>query len=87
MHAHGHAHAWKIACSLIRLRTFALQLGGMGFVHYNNTVEQQVKHVQKCKTHIPGMVVTPMVMKVCGSCSALNSSGHQMWVDSVRHVS
>ena len=39
-----------------------LQLGGMGFVHYNNTIEEQVKHVAKAKQHRPGMVVTPMVM-------------------------
>ena len=39
-----------------------LQLGGMGFVHYNNTLEEQVAHVTKTKNHRPGLVVTPMVM-------------------------
>ena len=34
----------------------------MGFVHYNNTVEEQVRHVSKAKQHNAGMVVTPMVM-------------------------
>jgi len=38
-------------------------LGGMGFVHYNNTVEAQCAHVRKIKEHLPGMVVTPMVLK------------------------
>lgn len=39
-----------------------VQLGGLGFVHYNNTIEEQVAHVAKAKRHTPGMVVTPMVM-------------------------
>ena len=34
----------------------------MGFVHYNNTLEEQVAHVTKTKNHRPGLVVTPMVM-------------------------
>ena len=30
-------------------------------MHYNNTIEEQVRHVAKAKQHTPGMVVTPMV--------------------------
>ena len=30
-------------------------------MHYNNTIEEQVRHVTKAKQHKPGMVVTPMV--------------------------
>lgn len=39
-----------------------LQLGGMGFVHYNNTPQEQLDHVLKAKKHIPGFVVDPVVM-------------------------
>lgn len=39
-----------------------LQLGGMGFVHYNNTAEEQLAHVLKTKSHTPGFVITPTVV-------------------------
>lgn len=39
------------------------EVGGMGFVHYNNTVEEQVGHVKRAKNHTPGFVVEPAVMK------------------------
>ena len=38
------------------------QLGGMGFVHYNNTAEEQLAHVKKAKSHAPGFIVTPFVV-------------------------
>jgi IMP dehydrogenase len=47
--AHTHAH-------------LVLQLGGMGFVHYNNTVEEQVAHVYRAKRHVPGYIATPLVL-------------------------
>ena len=47
--------------SLLCFLLECFQLGGMGFVHYNNTIEEQVRHVTKAKQHTPGMVVTPMV--------------------------
>jgi IMP dehydrogenase len=34
----------------------------MGFIHYNNTVKEQLNHVLKVKRHIPGFVVTPAVL-------------------------
>ncbi|KAG2447642.1 hypothetical protein HYH02_007560 [Chlamydomonas schloesseri] len=36
-------------------------LGGMGFIHYNNTAEEQLRQVLKAKRHTPGFVVTPAV--------------------------
>ena len=50
-----------------------MQLGGMGFVHYNNTIEEQVKHVAKAKQHKAGMVVTPMVMLPTDSISKIDA--------------
>jgi len=38
------------------------EVGGMGFIHYNNTVEEQVAHVKRAKNHTPGFVVEPAVM-------------------------
>ena len=35
----------------------------MGFIHYNNTVEEQVQHVKRAKNHTPGFVVEPAVMR------------------------
>mmetsp|Transcript_3029 Transcript_3029/g.7538 ORF Transcript_3029/g.7538 Transcript_3029/m.7538 type:complete len:510 (-) Transcript_3029:642-2171(-) len=37
-------------------------LGGMGFVHYNNTVEEQVQHVYRAKRHVPGYITSPMTL-------------------------
>ena len=31
-------------------------------MHYNNTLEEQVAHVMRAKKHVPGTVVTPIVM-------------------------
>lgn len=39
------------------------EVGGMGFIHYNNTVEEQVAHVKRAKNHTPGFVVEPAVMR------------------------
>ncbi|KAG2423300.1 hypothetical protein HXX76_015449 [Chlamydomonas incerta] len=36
-------------------------LGGMGFIHYNNTAEEQLRQVLKAKRHVPGFIVTPAV--------------------------
>uniref|UniRef100_A0A7S0UKQ8 Inosine-5'-monophosphate dehydrogenase n=1 Tax=Polytomella parva TaxID=51329 RepID=A0A7S0UKQ8_9CHLO len=37
-------------------------LGGMGFIHYNNTTEEQVDHVKKVKSYKKGYVVNPTVL-------------------------
>lgn len=34
----------------------------MGFLHYNNSEEEQLAMVVKVKSHIPGFVVTPAVL-------------------------
>lgn len=34
----------------------------MGFVHYNNTVEEQVAHVQRVKRHQHGYIASPLVL-------------------------
>lgn len=38
-------------------------VGGMGFIHYNCTIEEQVKQVSTAKNHTPGFVVHPAVMR------------------------
>ena len=50
-----------------------LQLGGMGFIHYNNTLEEQVAYVSKVKRHVAGMVVTPVVMKATDPISKIDA--------------
>mmetsp|Transcript_12214 Transcript_12214/g.26283 ORF Transcript_12214/g.26283 Transcript_12214/m.26283 type:complete len:502 (-) Transcript_12214:787-2292(-) len=52
--------------------TMAL-LGGMGFVHYNNTIEEQVRHVTKVKNHVHGMVLSPMVMGPSDTISKIDA--------------
>ncbi len=34
----------------------------MGFVHYNNTVDEQVAHVRRVKKHQPGYITSPLVL-------------------------
>jgi IMP dehydrogenase len=38
-------------------------VGGMGFIHYNNTVEEQLREVATAKNHTPGFVVRPAVLR------------------------
>lgn len=37
-------------------------LGGMGFIHYNNSAEDQLAAVLRTKNHTPGFIVNPAVM-------------------------
>ncbi|GLI66019.1 hypothetical protein VaNZ11_009723 [Volvox africanus] len=46
-------------------------LGGMGFIHYNNTAEEQLAQVLKAKSHIPGFIVTPAVASPADPVSKL----------------
>ena len=39
-----------------------VQLGGIGFVHYNMPLEQQVQTVQKVKQQAVGFVANPIVL-------------------------
>lgn len=38
-------------------------VGGMGFIHYNNTLEEQLAQVTAAKRHTPGFVVQPAVLR------------------------
>eukprot|EP00879_Flechtneria_rotunda_P018863 GHRR01019800.1.p1 GENE.GHRR01019800.1~~GHRR01019800.1.p1 ORF type:complete len:443 (+),score=175.86 GHRR01019800.1:489-1817(+) len=48
-------------------------VGGMGFIHYNCTVADQVAAVVKVKAHQPGFVVTPVCMKPSDPISAIDN--------------
>lgn len=37
-------------------------MGGLGFVHYNNSIEEQISIVKKVKQHELGYVISPIVM-------------------------
>mmetsp|Transcript_17765 Transcript_17765/g.45067 ORF Transcript_17765/g.45067 Transcript_17765/m.45067 type:complete len:508 (+) Transcript_17765:102-1625(+) len=37
-------------------------LGGMGFIHYNNSVEEQLDEVLLAKTHTPCLMLSPLVL-------------------------
>ena len=39
-----------------------VQMGGLGFIHYNLPVEEQVAQALRVKRHIPGFMVTPAVL-------------------------
>lgn len=50
-----------------------LQLGGLGFLHYNMTVEQQVAHVQAVKEHMLGFVINPPILAPTSSAAELQA--------------
>ena len=53
----------RLLCASFALQVAMAEVGGMGFIHYNNTIEEQVAHVKRAKNHTPGFVVEPAVMK------------------------
>ena len=38
------------------------QMGGLGFIHYNLPVEEQVAQALRVKRHVPGFMVAPAVL-------------------------
>lgn len=38
-------------------------MGGMGFVHYNMTEEEQLREIKTVKNHVKGYVVQPAVLR------------------------
>mmetsp|Transcript_47160 Transcript_47160/g.90038 ORF Transcript_47160/g.90038 Transcript_47160/m.90038 type:complete len:508 (+) Transcript_47160:63-1586(+) len=48
-------------------------VGGMGFLHYNMTTEEQVAHVKKVKLHRPGFCLDPVVMTPTACVADLDS--------------
>lgn len=47
---------WKMA-------VYMALLGGLGIIHYNNTIEEQVKHVEKVKTFENGFIKRPTCLR------------------------
>ena len=39
-----------------------VQMGGMGFLHYNMTKEEQVQQAKRVKQHVPGFVTRPATL-------------------------
>ena len=39
-----------------------MQMGGMGFLHYNMTTEGQVAQAKRVKQHVPGFVTSPAAL-------------------------
>ena len=39
-----------------------VQMGGMGFLHYNMTAEEQVQQAKRVKQHVPGFVTRPATL-------------------------
>ena len=37
-------------------------MGGLGFIHYNLRLEEQVKQAQRVKQHVPGFVCAPATL-------------------------
>lgn len=37
-------------------------MGGLGFLHYNMKVEEQVAQAQRVKQHVPGFVTRPATL-------------------------
>ena len=42
-------------------------MGGMGFLHYNLTTEEQVAQAKRVKRHVPGFVTSPAALAPQGT--------------------
>jgi len=48
-------------------------VGGMGFLHYNMTAEEQVEQLRRVKAHRPGYVMSPTVMAPTAAVADLDA--------------
>jgi IMP dehydrogenase len=48
-------------------------LGGMGFLHYNMSLEEQLAMVLKVKAHTPGLIVLPYCLKPSDTVGAIDA--------------
>jgi len=48
-------------------------VGGMGFLHYNMTVDEQVAQIKRVKAHRPGYVLQPSVMSPTSTVAELDT--------------
>ena len=48
-------------------------MGGMGFLHYNMTAEEQVQQAKRVKQHVPGFVARPATLAPQSTIAAFES--------------
>jgi IMP dehydrogenase len=58
-----------------RMAVAMATLGGMGVIHYNNTVEEQLAHVVAAKNATPGFVVAPLTLRPDATLGELLAAG------------
>ena len=61
---------WKMAAYLALL-------GGMGIIHYSNTVDAQVEHVRKVKRFENGFIIDPVVLSPRNSVIDVDTIKHE----------
>jgi hypothetical protein len=52
-------HLWFLRLFSPTRNVVGGQMGGAGFIHYNNTVEEQVEQAVRAKRHVPGCLFQP----------------------------
>jgi len=57
---------WKMA-------VYLSLLGGIGIIHYNNTIDAQVEHVRKVKRFENGFIIDPVVLSPVNTVSDVDS--------------
>ncbi|KAK9916018.1 hypothetical protein WJX75_007361 [Coccomyxa subellipsoidea] len=58
-------------------------MGGLGFLHYNMKLEEQVAQAQRVKRHVPGFVMTPTVLRESNTIADLEALKASRGVSSV----